>query len=101
MLRGGPVTAMGVAVVIFGCSPDASQTLAAKCARGLAVAGEELNDAKVKGFDGTVAWTKAASLLAAAKVQQQFDKYPNCVEKVARARAFLRRSALADRSQSP
>jgi hypothetical protein len=31
-------------------------------------------------------------LLTAAKVQFEFGKYPNCIEKVDRARAFIAKS---------
>jgi hypothetical protein len=60
------------------------------CANGLDRAFNELEDAKAKGFSGTVSWVKAASLLSAAKVQQQFEKYPNCIDKVHRARQYIR-----------
>ena len=36
--------------------------------------------------------TKAASLLAAAKVQEQFEEYTNCIEKVNRAREHIRQA---------
>lgn len=68
--------------------PHASQ--AGACANGLDRAFAELDDAKAKGFSGTVSWVKAASLLSAAKVQQQFEKYPNCVDKANRAREYIR-----------
>jgi hypothetical protein len=68
--------------------PHVSQ--AAACANGLDRAFAELEEAKAKGFSGTVSWVKAASLLSAAKVQQQFEKYPNCIDKVHRARRYIR-----------
>jgi len=46
----------------------------------------------VEGFGGTVDYTKAASLLGAAKIQEEFGKYPNCVNKVKRARQYIKRS---------
>jgi len=42
---------------------------------------QELDQAKAKGFGGTVSWTKAATLLSTAKVEQQFDTFPNCTNK--------------------
>ncbi len=59
---------------------------------GLNVAYEQLDFAKAKGFSGTVDWTKAASLLSAASIQQEFGKYPNCVDKVRRARYYIEQS---------
>ena len=68
--------------------------LAKQCRSGLNVAYEELEFANVKGFGGTVDWTKAASLLSAASIQQEFGKYPNCVDKVRRARYYIEQSQL-------
>jgi hypothetical protein len=36
--------------------------------------------------------TKAAGLLSAAKIQSEFGKYPKCIEKVERARAYTAKS---------
>ena len=81
------------AVSLGGCAGNPTSDVAKQCRDGLAVAYQELDFAKAKGFEGTVEYTKAAGLLTAAKVQQEFGKYPNCVEKVDRARAFIRLSA--------
>lgn len=62
---------------------------ARECASGLSTAYAELDRARAHGFDGTVEWTKAAGLLTAAKIQQQFGKYPNCIDKVRRARFYI------------
>ncbi len=83
----------GLSGFIFsGCATVQSERLAIQCSSGLATAKAELEDAKLNGFSSRVAWSKAATLLAAAAIQQQFDKYPNCVNKVARARYYIRRS---------
>ncbi len=66
--------------------------LDAQCASGLSVPYDELDFAEAKGFSGTVAWTQAASLLSAASIQQEFRKYPNCVDKVRRARYYIEQS---------
>lgn len=66
-----------------------------ECKRGLAVANKELDAARLKSPAGSVYVTKAASLLGAAKVQQEFGKYPNCVNKVRRARRYLAKAAAA------
>jgi hypothetical protein len=58
----------------------------------LSMAYAELDRARANGFDGTVEWTKAAGLLTAAKIQQQFGKYPNCIDKVRRARYYIHRA---------
>jgi hypothetical protein len=71
------------------------------CANGLDRAFAELNDVEASGFSGTVSCVKAASLLSAAKVQQQFEKYPNCIDKVHRAREYIRMARRGVRSSIP
>ena len=78
-----------LAAFLAGCAGDPNSSQAAQCEEGLRVAYKELDYAKANGFDGTVEVTKAAGLLGAAKVQEEFGKYPNCIEKVNRARAYL------------
>ena len=83
---------VALVAIIAGCAGNPSSSLAQQCHDGLAVANKELNFAKAKGLDGTVEYTKAASLLGAAKIQSEFGKYPNCIDKVRRARAYIRLS---------
>ncbi|MCL5776431.1 hypothetical protein M1105_05440 [Limibaculum sp. FT325] len=74
-----------------GCSGDRADVgLGPACAGGLEAGYRELNQAEASGLSGSVKWSKAASLLGAAKVQEQFGEYQNCVIKVREARAFLR-----------
>jgi hypothetical protein len=80
----------GFCLSLGACAPMPHASRAAACANGLDRAFAELGDAKANGFSGTVSWVKAASLLSAAKVQQQFEKYPNCIDKVRRAREYIR-----------
>jgi len=73
-----------------GCSQEAGDRgLGQACAAGLDAGYRELNRAEADGLSGTVKWSKAASLLAAAKVQEQFEEYQNCVQKVGKARRYL------------
>ena len=67
-------------------------SLAAECDNGIKQAYKELDLAKAKGLGGTVEITKAATLLTGAKVQSEFHKYPNCMDKVRRARDFIAKS---------
>jgi hypothetical protein len=78
--------------IAAGCAENPTSSLATQCENGLSVAYRELDFAKVKGFDGTVEYSKAASLLGAAKIQFEFGKYPNCIDKVQRARAYIAKS---------
>jgi len=68
--------------------------LARQCENGLKVAYQELDFAKAKGFGGSVDWSKAAGLLSAASIQNEFGKYPNCVNKVKRARYYIEKSQI-------
>ncbi|WP_237260717.1 hypothetical protein [Thiomicrorhabdus immobilis] len=78
--------------LMVGCAGTPNTSLAMQCENGLNIAYKELDYAKTNGFDGTVEYTKAASLLGAAKIQQQFGKYPNCIDKVERAREYIKAS---------
>ena len=66
--------------------------MVSQCKKGLDTAFQELEQAKTNGFSGSVNWSKAATLLSAAKMQQQFDKYPNCLDKIKRARFYITES---------
>jgi hypothetical protein len=94
LIRVAAVTmAIGMLAVIAACSgPPKNSALAEQCENGLKTAYQELDFAKAKGFGGSVDWTKAASLLSAASIQQEFGKYPNCVDKVQRARYYIEQS---------
>lgn len=81
--------------LIAGCNTNPSSTSARQCQDGLKTANKELNFAKAKGFSGTVEYTKAASLLTAAAIQYEFGKYPNCIDKVKRARKFIKNSQIS------
>jgi len=77
-------------ILVAACSQDRGDIgLGPSCANGLDSAYRELNQAKVDGLSGSVNWSKAAGLLSAAKVQQQFEEYENCVIKVRQARGYL------------
>ncbi|GMR16698.1 MAG: hypothetical protein BMS9Abin31_1064 [Gammaproteobacteria bacterium] len=78
--------------LLAGCETNPSSPSARQCQHGLKIANKELNFAKAKGFSGTVAYAKAATLLTGASIQYEFGKYPNCIDKVKRARRFIRNS---------
>lgn len=81
--------------VLSGCSSipadsnDPEHKLALQCDQGLDKAYAELDFAKANGFGGSWEYTKAASLLGAAKVQSGFGGYNGCIEKAASARAYI------------
>lgn len=86
-----PPVFLVVTFLLVGCGrydPD----LAKACSDGIDVAYNELTTAETQGFGGSVQWTKAASLLSAARVQLEFEHYPNCLDKVKRARDLIKRA---------
>jgi hypothetical protein len=90
-------TAIVAALMFFlgvtaGCAGNPMSSQADQCESGLRAAYKELDFAKAAGFSGTVEYSKAVGLLTAAKVQQEFGKYPNCIDKVRRARAYILKS---------
>lgn len=83
---------LSLGLLLGACSGKASQAQINACKNGLSQAYSEFEQAKADGFGGAVAMTKAGSLLSAAKIQQQFEKYPNCIDKVNRARHYIRQA---------
>jgi hypothetical protein len=80
------------AATASGCAGRIATDQGQACSDGLRAANQELDLAKVKGFSGTVAWSKAAGLLTAAEWDKQVEKFPGCIDKVERARAYIRDS---------
>ena len=79
-----------LAVALTGC---AGKTVYREtCANQLDAAWKELSIAEAESFAGTVSYSKALSLLTAAKTQQQFEAYAGCVSKAERARFYIRES---------
>jgi len=87
-----PVLFLMAVFLLAGCETNPLSKSAQQCQSGLKKANEELNFAKAKGFSGTVEYTKAATLLTGAAIQYEFGKYPNCINKVERARKFIKYS---------
>lgn len=81
-----------LSVWLPACANNPNSSKAIQCERGIAEVNAMLKQAKAKGLGGTVSVTKAASLLAAAKVQLEFGKFPNCIYKVNKARQHLKRA---------
>jgi hypothetical protein len=82
--------AIAAALLLAACAGDpADRGLGPSCASGLDAANRDLGAAKAAGLADSVNWGKAASLISAAKVQQQFSEYQNCVIKTKEARRLL------------
>lgn len=79
-------------VAISGCATNPTSSEAKKCRADLNEAYRNLDIANAKGFSGTVEYGKAAALLTAAKIQEEFGKYPNCIDKARRAELHIKKS---------
>lgn len=79
-----------LAVTLTGCA--GKTVYRDTCANQLDAAWKELSIAEAEGFAGTVSYSKALSLLTAAKTQQQFEAYEGCTSKAERARFYIRES---------
>jgi hypothetical protein len=76
-------------LLLAACSGRIASTAGQECAEGLRIANQELEDAKVKGFGGSIQWVKAAGLLADAGVHRQLERFPSCTDKARRARIYI------------
>lgn len=81
-----------LSLLLGACAGNVMSEHALQCADGLKAAETELEEAKIKGFSGSLSWTKAANLIIAANVQKQLERYPSCIDKVRRARLYIRDS---------
>lgn len=87
------VAALVSGVVLTGCAgqPQAGRN-DLSCKQGIEYAYDELSFARSQGFSGSVAWSKAASLLGTAKVLEQVENYEQCLDNVEKARFYIRQS---------
>ncbi len=77
-------------VMLAGCA--AKTNYRSNCAQQLDAAWAELDIAKAEGFAGTVSYSKALTLITAAKTQQQFEAYQGCGSKAQKARFYISES---------
>lgn len=78
------------ALLFGGCGGRIATPEGQACSEQLRIANQELDDAKLKGLGGTVPWLKAAGLLAAANTELQVEHFGDCLDKVQRARTYIR-----------
>ncbi|AUD78163.1 hypothetical protein CW740_02480 [Kangiella profundi] len=81
-----------VSLTLLACAGAPKKESAATCRAALDVAYKELNFAESEGFAGSVNYTKAASLLTAAKTNQTFESYDACVKNANKARYYIAES---------
>lgn len=77
-------------LLFAGCGGRIATPEGQACSEQLHIANQELDDAKLKGLSGTVPWLKAAGLLTAANTALQVEHFGDCLDKVRRARAYIR-----------
>jgi len=80
-----------MSATVTACAGNPTSSKASRCEQGLTQAERALDAAKAKNVRGSVEISKAAALIAAARIQYEFGKYPNCIDKVNRAQAYLRK----------
>jgi len=81
------------AIALTGCAGKPGQGRAdLACQAGIETAYDELSFARSQGFSGSVSWTKASTLLGAAKVMEQVENYSGCLGNVEKARFYIRQS---------
>jgi hypothetical protein len=83
------VLIMAMLGLLSGCAGKPVGDSARMCLDGLAIAERELEAANARGFGDSVDYTRAVSLIGAARLQSEFGKYPNCIDKVERARYYI------------
>ena len=77
--------------VMTGCA-GSPKPYRNQCAAELDVAWQELSLAEAEGFAGTVSYSKAFSLLPAAKTMQTVENFDSCYERAKRARYYINES---------
>ena len=81
---------LALALLLAGCSGTTVNR--DSCASELNAAWHELDLAKAEGFAGTVSYSKALTLITAAKTEQQVESYGGCLDKATKARFYIKES---------
>ena len=76
---------------LVSCADAGDRGLGPACESNLNVAERALAKAKGNSVGKAIDWAKAATLIAAARTQQQFEEYQNWVIKAKQARKIIAR----------
>ena len=76
-------------VALPGCMEPGDRGLGPACESALAAAERDLKSAKANSIGSVIDWAKAATLIGAARTQQQFNEFQNCWIKAKKAREIL------------
>lgn len=85
------VFSLGVCITTLSACAGKTQYRNA-CASEVDAAWSELSIAKADGFSGTVSYTKALSLITAARTMQAVENFDNCYNNAKDARFYIRES---------
>lgn len=80
---------LSACLLLAACGGRVASPEGQECGELVRMGNQELEDAKVKGFGGSVQWIKAANLLTQASFQQQIEKFESCADKARRARVYI------------
>lgn len=80
-----------VIITLIGCAGN-PKPYRDQCATELERAWQELSLAEAEGFAGTISYSKALSLLTAAKTMQAVENFDNCYEHARDARYYISES---------
>ena len=78
---------MSCGLLLMSCA--STPEFRSSCATESDAAWKELSLAKAKGFGGTVSYTKALSLLTAARTMQVAENFDACYNNAKKARAYI------------
>lgn len=82
---------MGITTLgLMGCAGKTNFKSA--CVAELDAAWDELSIANTQGFSGSVSYTKALSLITAAKTMQTVENFDNCYNNAKKARFYIQES---------
>ena len=76
-------------ITLLGCMEAGDRGLGPACESTLVAAQRDLKTAKANSIGTVINWARAATLIAAARTQQQFNEFQNCVLKAKKARKII------------
>ncbi len=76
-------------ITLTGCMDAGDRGLGPACQSNLVAAERDLKSAKANSIGTVINWARAATLIGAARTQQQFNEFQNCVIKAKRAREII------------
>lgn len=85
------LVAVATTSLLAGCMDRGDVGLGPACESNVVAAERALSHARANRIGKAIDWAKAATLIAAARTQQQFSEFQNCLLKAKKAREILGR----------